>query len=438
MTELLLVLGAVALVMVNGFFVAAEFALVKVRPSRLDQLVRQGRPFARVARWFVARLDASLSACQLGITMASLGLGWIGEPAVARLLEPVFHGIGITSAAVVHGLAFGIGFTIITGAHLVIGEQTPKIFAIRRPESMLLWCAAPLAFFYALLYPFLITLTAVTTALLRTVGIDSASEHDQPHSEGELRLLLSQAHAHGEISLAEHRLLHAVFEFDDLVCRRVMVPRVEVVFFEVDLPLRGCLDLAVRTRHTRFPVCEGSLDNAIGVVHVKNLLGVDGGDAFDLRSLMRPPRYVPETMPISRLLRHFQASHNHLAFVVDEYGTVAGIVTLENVLEQIVGPVEDEFDVEPPAIVPDGPGRFVVLGAAAIGLVNRRLGLDLPTGEADTLSGLLVARTGHLPAAGECIDLDRATAEIIEVRGNRATRVRIILPDAPAAGLTAG
>ena len=382
------------LVAANGFFVAAEFALVKIRGSQLEEMVQQGRPFA-------------------------------------RLLTPLLHGIGITSSAAIHTIAFIIAFGLITALHLVIGEQAPKIFAIRRPDTMLLACAAPLKFFYFLLYPFLAVLAKTTAVLLRTVGIDEASEHDAPPTEAEIRRMLSQAHAHGELTRSEHRLLHAVFDFDDLITRRVMVPRSDIVFFDVSQPISECIRLAKKAKHTRYPVCDGSLDKVLGIAHIKDLVGVSGEKKFNLRSILRPPRQIPETMPISRLLRHFQATHELMALVVDEYGTLVGFVTLENVLEEIVGPVEDEFDTEPPPIVEEGPQAFIVLGSSPVKVVNRRLGLGLASRDADTFSGLLTARLGRIPKAGDRVDLEDAAAEVLEVKGARATRVRVTLPESP-------
>ena len=224
MNNILYLSGALILIILNGFFVAAEFALVKVRVSRIEQLVREKRPFAKTAHWLAERLDKSLSACQLGITMASLGLGWVGEPAFSKLIEPVFKAAGLTDPAVLHWFGFGTAFLVITALHLVVGEQFPKIFAIRRPEAMLLWCAAPLRFFYIILYPPLAILDETTAVLLKMCGINGTSEHDGPASESEVRDLITLAHRHCHLSRNEHSLINNVFEFDDMIVRRVMVP----------------------------------------------------------------------------------------------------------------------------------------------------------------------------------------------------------------------
>jgi CBS domain containing-hemolysin-like protein len=430
MNNLLYLSAAIILILLNGFFVAAEFALVKVRISRIEKLVREKRLFATTARWLAQRLDESLSACQLGITMASLGLGWVGEPAFARLLEPLLHAIGIQDENVLRVIGFAAAFSVITGLHLVVGEQFPKIFAIRRPEPMLLWCAAPLKFFYVILYPFLVTLNVTTSFLLRLVGISGAADHEGPSTEEEIRALLREAHVHGNVTLSEHSLINNVFEFDDLIVRRVMVPRGEVAFFDISQPLTEIVDQVRRSKHTRYPVCDGSLDQVLGVAHIKDFLGISpDADDFDIRSIMRPPKKVPETMPISRVLRHFQATHQLLALVIDEYGTVMGIVTLENVLERIVGPVEDEFDTEEPNVVPTGPDEYVVSGSTGLEEARREIGIPLEESEADTVSGLLMDQHQKILSQGDTIQLDGATAEVLEVKSDRATKVRFRLSD---------
>lgn len=423
----LLIVVAGILVFLNGFFVATEFALVRIRAGRLESLVEQNRRFAKTARWLFDRLTASLSVCQLGITMASLGLGWLGEPALADLLRPMLQLFGVTSAAVVHSVAFAIAFTIITAAHIVLGEQAPKIYAIRRAETVLLASAVPLKVFYLVSYPFMILLNSASNVLLRWVGIEGTGHEDSAHSEEEIRALLSQSHAKGELTRSEHRLLNAVFEFDDQVCRQIMVPRGDIEIFDLEQPFPVNLELAKRTKHTRFPLCRGSLDHAIGVVHVKDLVGVPPLEPFDLTTVARPPHKVPDSMRISRLLQLFQRTRQHLALVLDEYGTTVGMVTMENVLEQIVGPMQDEFDSETPSIVPDGGGQFIVLGNTGLDRINTELGINLQGEDADTLSGLLVEHLGRTLRAGDRVDLENIVAEVLEVHGERATRVRLRL-----------
>ncbi|MEL7496275.1 MAG: hemolysin family protein [Planctomycetota bacterium] len=420
---------AAVLVALNGFFVAAEFALVKVRISQIDRMVKDNLMFASSAKWLAQRLDHSLSACQLGITMASLALGYVGEPAFAFLIEPLLKYVNITSDYAVHVIAFIFAFSVITSLHLVIGEQAPKIWAIRKPKDMVRWCAPLMILFYYMLFPFMYVLNWATEVVLGMLGLSGSSGHDSPHSEDEIRALLREAHIHGQLSGSEHYLLNNVFEFDDLICRLAMVPRSEVQIMDINQPFPELIELARKTKHTRYPVCDASLDNLLGVVHMKDLLGVDGNDeSFDVRSIMREPIKVPENMPISLVLKRIQNTHQLLTFVVDEYGTIIGICTLENVLEKIIGPVDDEFDdVEQPSIKSLGGGKFVVLGNTPISEVEKQLKLNLDDQDVDTLAGVLMARSGKVPELGDVINFDGATAEIVDVKHDHAELVEFQL-----------
>jgi CBS domain containing-hemolysin-like protein len=411
--DLAKILVALILVFVNGFFVAVEFALVKVRLSRIEQMVAEKRLFARTARWLAQRLEHSLSACQLGITMASLALGAIGEPAFAHLIEPLLSKIGIQSPAVVHGVAFAFALTLVTALHLVVGEQAPKVFAIRKPEGLLLACAVPLSVFYIIAYPLMVILSISTDWLLRILGAGDKTKSSIPYTEEEIRALLREAHVHGNLTRSEHSLINAVFEFDDLVCRRIMVPRNDVDFIDKNEETDVIMAMIRRTKHTRYPVCDGSLDSVLGVLHVKDITGANIQKGFDWTTVMRPPKKVPENMPISKLLRHFQGTHQHMAFVVDEYGMIIGIVTLENVME--------------PEIVPDGPGAYVVLGSTAVEAVENRLGVKFEDADVDTVTGLLVHKAERLLIAGDVIELPGVTAKVLSVSDDRATKVRFTL-----------
>lgn len=428
LTHNLLWLGfAGLLIAANAFFVAAEFALVKIRPGQVDEMVARQRPFAPVARWLFERLDAALSACQLGITMASLGLGWVGEPAFANLVEPALHALGITSPVVLHSVSFTLAFTLITVLHIVIGEQVPKIYAIRKPEGILLGAAWPMRAFYYATYPLMAALNRASTFVLARLGVGGGGGHDEEHSEAEIRTMLRRAHERGDVSRVEHRLLDAVFEFDDRVARQIMVPRSEVVFLDAEAPFEHWLEVLKATRHTRYPVCEGSLDHVVGMVHVKDLLGASGEPSFDWRSVRREPYRIPETMPIAKLLRGFQSGRQHMALVVDEYGNTIGTVSLENVLEQLVGAVEDEFDDETPDVIEEAPGRYLLRGVLPLDVVNRRLGLELYAEDVDTLSGYLVQQVGGLLEPGQTISLPDCTVEVLDAIDGRALRVRLSL-----------
>ena len=429
--HLVRILVALLLVGINGFFVAAEFSLVKIRISRIEQLVAARRLFAKTARWLAERLERSLSACQLGITMASLALGYVGEPAFEHVLTPLLVEMGITSETAIKAIAFIASFTLITSLHLVVGEQAPKIFAIRQPEVLLLWCAVPLKMFYLSTYPLMSALSASTDFLLRSLGLGDSGEPDIPYTEQEIRALLREAHIHGNLTRSEHRLIDAVFEFDDMVCRRIMVPRGEIEFIDINEGTRPTLDMMRRTKHTRYPVCDGSLDEVLGVLHVKDLVGREMDGNFDFRSIMRPPKKVPENMPISKLLRHFQGTHQLLAFVIDEYGTIIGVVTLENVLEEIIGDVADEFDIEEPEIVPDGPDSYIIQGSTAVGDVESQLKLSFGDADVDTMAGLLMDVAERILIAGDVIDLEIAEARVLDVADDRVTRMRLKITKPP-------
>lgn len=426
-----LLLGlAILLVVLNGFFVAAEFALVKIRPSQINKLVAEKRLFAGSAKWLFERMDHTLSACQLGITMASLALGWVGEPAFAKLLEPVFDLFGI-GPAWGHIIAFIFAFSIITALHLVIGEQAPKIFAIREPVKMLMWCALPMRFFYYLLFPFMYVLNWVTNILLAKLGLRGETGHGSPHNEEEIKALLTESHTHGYLSRIEHRLINNVFEFDDMLCRLVMVPRVDVQVMDVNRPFSELIQLAKETQHTRYPVVDASLDKVLGVVHMKDLLGVAASDdSFDIQKVMREPTKVPENMPISQVLRNFQSTHQLLSFVVDEYGSIIGIVTLENVLEKIIGPVDDEFDVaDEPNVRKVSETEFLVLGHTHIAEVEDALGVNLDDDDADTVAGVLMSRSGKLLSAGDKVEFAGAMAVVLSTDHDRVEKIRFTLDE---------
>jgi CBS domain containing-hemolysin-like protein len=345
------------------------------------------------------------------------------------LLKPAFLAIGITSEVLLHSFAFTLAFSIITSLHIVIGEQVPKIYAIRRPGIVLLWCAGPLKLFYIIFYPFMVLLNNASLFFLRKFGIQNPDEHDSPLSEAEIRASLSRSHFTGELSGSEHRLLNAVFKFDDMVCRQIMVPRVEVEFLDIDQPYPKLLKFARESHHTRLPLCKGSLDHILGVIHLKNLVGISPDETIDLNKVANKPLYVPENMPLSLLLNQFQTIRQHMVFVVDEHGTIVGIVTLEDVLEQLVGEVQDEFDAELPDIVHEGKGQFIVLGGTLIEEINDKLKLNLHSDEMDTLSGLLTEHVGHMLSSGKCVELDSGIkAEVLEVKENRALSVRLTIP----------
>jgi CBS domain containing-hemolysin-like protein len=413
------------LIILNGFFVAAEFALVKVNKSKINNMQRDGSPFASVALWLYKRQSMALSACQMGITMASLALGWIGEPALAHLIHPLLESFGITSEAVLHGVAFTIAFTLITSIHIVIGEQFPKIYAIRKPVTTVGWSSFPLKFFYIIFFPFMWVLDRVTSWMLRLVGIESSDEHEMVLSEEEIRASLSIAHSKGELTMNEHRLLDAAFKFDDQLARQIMVPRGEVTYFDIQNTIDENMKLARQTQHTRFPLCNGSLDDIKGVVHIKDFVGMALAE-IDLPKIARPPIFVPEAYPVPKLLQEFRRAKQHFAFVEDEYGTMLGIVTLENVLEQLVGNVEDEFDEEQPVIEKVDDKTYIIEGDAHLLDINDQLDINIMSEEADSLAGLLIEKHGYRIKKGQVVELaDGVTGEVLQLKNRRATRLKL-------------
>ena len=419
------------LVILNGFFVAAEFALVKVRISQVEKMMAENLPFSKMAHWLAIRMDHSLSACQLGITMASLALGYVGEPAFASLLEPIFKIAGVESAKWLHIFSFIVSFSVITSLHLVIGEQAPKIFAIRRPESMVRWCAPLMVFFFYLLFPFMYILNWATEVFLKLVGLTSNEGHGSVHTEEEIKAVLRESYFHQQLTDSEHALLNRVFEFDDLLCREVMLPRSDIQILDINLTMNELMEIVRKTKHTRYPVCNGSLDALLGVVHIKDLVGIDvRGSDFNLEAILREPQKVPDGMPITLVLSTIQKSRQLMTFVVDEYGIIVGVCTLENVLEKIVGPVDDEFDsVTEPLIQKVNDREFLVLGSALIKDVEKEFGISINKEGIDTVAGIIMDKSKKVPEVGDKVEFNKTTAEVVEVSNDHADKIRFILGD---------
>lgn len=422
---------AVVLVLLNGFFVAAEFAIVKVRATRIQQLVEEGHGRAKVAQIVVTKLDEHLSATQLGITLASLALGWIGEPAVADLLEHPFALLGqwipaLDQPWVVHTASFVIGFSIITILHIVLGELVPKSMAIAQAETITLWCAAPLRWFYTLFKGPIWVLNSCANAILRRMGFEPASEKELAHSGEELRMIVSASAAGGHLDETERAIIDNVFEFSERIAREIMVPRSEMLCLFTDDPWSENLQTALEAGHTRFPLCEEDKDNIIGMIHLRDLFRAGG--EVDLRTIMRPVMMVPETVSVSRLLKEFQRQKSQMAVLVDEYGGTAGLVTLEDLVEEIVGDIPDEFGEEEPEVKSIGPDTFEVDGSMLLADAEEQLDLDIEETEGiDTIGGYVLFVLASRPQVGQSIKVGRHTLAVTEVEGFRVTRLRITL-----------
>jgi len=414
---------AVFLVFLNGFFVAAEFALVKVRPTQIDPLVAKGSRSAKVARHMITHLDSFLSATQLGITLASLGLGWVGEPAFAWIIEPLVMRIPGATPALLHSIALTLAFAVISVLHIVLGELAPKSLAIREPTRSTIWVAIPLFLFSKAAYPVIWLLNLAANALLRLVGVEPVSESEGGHDEEELRLLLASSHA-SVLSQQKRDLLDNVFALSHRMARQIMVPRGDVVYLTTSRSVEENLEIARASGHTRLPLCEGDLDHVVGLVHIKDLFRGDGRPP-SLETIKRKIAFIPETLTLDRLLRRMRGEKLHLAAVVDEYGGTSGIVTLENVIEEIVGQIQDEFDRETPEIVEQGEDVYEIYGALLVDELEQALGVEFSERDEDTVGGVMLSELGRSPEEGDEVVLTPLRLQVVEVDENRIKRVRV-------------
>ncbi len=420
------------LVLTNAFFVAAEFAIVKVRGTHIDDLARRGSPLARFASRVVHNLDASLAAAQLGITFASLGLGWIGEPAVARIIEPLLGTVGITSPAVVHSVSFTIAFAIITMVHIVVGEQMPKFLGIRRSQEVALWTSLPLWLFSMFFFPFLWLLNRCANGMLHLCGIRTVNAQEIGHSEEELRVILSESQRQGGLPAEKATMIENVLDLAERTVTEVMMPRPDIDYLSLNKSWEDNLDIIYRTGHTRYPLCETDLDHVIGIVHIKDIFlkKVEIHQSVDLLKIKRDVLFVPGSRPIEGLQHDFQQRRLHLAVIIDEYGSTAGLVTMEDVLEELVGEIHDEFDTEPPQLRHTEEGALVD-GQMLIADVTHALGLpEVEVKDAHTIAGYIHAQLGRIGHIGDTVTLDSQTVKILEMSGHRITRV-LITPQLP-------
>lgn len=431
-------LAIIALVLLNGFFVAAEFSIVKVRSSQLDALIEQGDKRAPVARKVVSHLDEYLSATQLGITLASLGLGWLGEPFLAAMIEPIFAKLGITSAVVIHGVAFAFAFSIITYLHIVLGELAPKSLAIRKSLPVTILCSAPLRLFYVVFKPAIWFLNGNANYLLRRVfKIEPAGESELFHSEEELRLILAESEKADEVSSLGKEIVINALDLKRRVVRDIMTPRGDVVYLDIEEPFDQQVTTAIESQHTRFPLCREHLDDAVGLVHIKDLLALVHRGEKDVQSIRRELLHVSEMMPLEKLLRFFLSKHAHLAVAVDEYGGAVGIVTLDNVLEEIVGSIQDEFDTAEEEYRHINETEFEVEGTHALYELEEKLDHEFENTDVTTIGGFVTTELGHLPVKGEAVRLGDWVATVTDSDARRVLRVHLKkdpLPDAPENG----
>jgi CBS domain containing-hemolysin-like protein len=420
-------IAVVVLVLLNAFFVAAEFALVGSRKTRLDELARNGDGKARLARRAVQSLDRYISATQLGITLASLGLGWIGEPALAHLIDGLFAALPAPVAAVAtHTVASVVAFIIITVLHIILGELVPKALALLYPETVSGWVAAPLLGFGWLMAWPIGLLNGTANRLLRLMNIDPPGEHERLHSPEEIRMLVEQSTEGGSMVHTDARLIEGVFEFSEKTAQEVMTPRTQMVAIESGLSIGEAADEVASARRSRYPVYTESLDEIVGVVLAKDILtALRSKPAQTVRDIMRPPLFVPGTREVEDVLADMKRLKVHLAVVLDEYGGTAGLVTMEDLLEEIVGPIFDEYDPLDKALKGDGDGAATIDGSMPISEFNSEYDASLDDADYTTIGGYLFGQIGRLPRPGDRVIVGPHDFEIVEMEGRRVRTVRL-------------
>lgn len=434
-TDLLRLVAVFLLVLSNGFFVAAEFSLVSVRRTRVAELVSQGVTPANAVQDAIQNPDRVIAATQLGITLSSLALGWIGEPAVAHLIEPIVNLFPpVVRAGVSHTISATMAFILITFLHVVVGELAPKSIALQNPENTALFVARPTLWTEKIFKPAIWLLNGTGNALLRMIGVKPASGHQMVHSVEELKMLVTASAAGGVVEADESEMLHAVFDFGQLVVRQVMIPRTEMVAVEADTPLYEIISLVSDSTYTKFPVYDDNLDQILGVVHIKDLLYAlhePDHEKFTARKFVREALFVPETLSISILLREFRNKRQHIAIAMDEFGGTSGLVTLEDLLEEIVGEVSDPFDQYSPEFQVLDDGLILVDGLALIEEVNERLGLDLNDPAYDTIAGYVLGKLGHIPQVNEAIEDGDIRWKVTEMDGMRIAHLAMTKIEPP-------
>src|SRR5882724_10221989 len=413
-----------ALVLLNGFFVVAEFALVKIRDSQLNTLAAEGIKRAALVKQIKNNLNAYLSACQVGITAASLGLGWLGEPFLARMLQPFFVFAGVESPTVIKSISFALAFSAITFLHIVLGEQAPKILTIRKAMPAALVVSAPLRYFYAVFKPAIWLLNAASNWILRRLfHVEPIAEGELAHSEEELRLIVRESEKSAEVTPLGRELVFNVLDLRDRVVRDIMTPRGEIVYFDLEDDFETNVKKAIDSKHTRFPLCRENLDNTVGLIHIKELLPMMRDPHPDLLKIKRDLIPVPEMMPLEKLLKLLLGKHAHLALVVDEFGGTVGMVTLENVLEEVVGDIQDEFDFEKEEFRKISANEFTVDGALGLYELNDLAKLELESADVSTIGGYVTHLLGHLPKTGEQVKIDNYLVTVSQTDSRRVRQL---------------
>ena len=430
-------LVVVLLLFANAFFVATEFALVSVRKTRLAQLSKEGNKLAKIALDSINHLDRSIAAVQLGITIASIGLGWVGEAALVKLIQPIFNFLPDSMQAVAtHSLAVSIAFALITFMHVVIGELMPKSIAIQHPETTALVVAKPMSFITKIFTPFIFLLNGFGNWLLSLMKIPPAHVGHLVHTVEELDMIIDESHKEGVLNDTEKDILQNVFKFSDIMAKQVMVPRPDVVSIPIDISQEELKKLTIENQYTRYPVYEEDLDKVVGILHLKDLytLIIEGKEII-LKDILRPAILVPETLTIDKLVHEFKTKRAQMALVIDEFGGVSGLVTLEDVLEEIVGEVQDEFDEEEANIRQIYENEYIANAMMRIDEFNDYFQLEaqneVEDEDIETIGGLVIKNLGHIAKEGDCCTIDGFTFKVVEVDGARIVKIKIIAPEKP-------
>lgn len=420
------------LILLNGFFVAAEFALVGARRTRLKQKAMEGNRLAKLADRLVENLDEAIAATQLGITIASLLVGWIGEATLAEVFLQFFHFLpGAWAAVASHSVAVAAAFALITLMHVVLGELIPKGIAIRYPNNTALAVSQPMRFAMLLFKPFVWVLNGTGNLGLRLIGMPPAG-HQTVHSVEELKLLIEASHKGGALDDLEKDLLHKIFKFGNLVARQVMVPRTDMSCIQAESTLSELISISARTGHTRFPVFEGDLDNIIGILHMKDLIRNPAGqEKPDLRYLMKDPHFVPEAMPIVQLLTFLKQKHTQMVIVVDEFGGTSGLATLEDVIEEIIGDFYDEHHPVIRDIIYVAENEILLQARVRLDEINERFHLKLQSEGADTLGGYVLQAVGAIPKVGEEVEVPGAVIRVEDMSNWKINTLRLFLQPQP-------
>ncbi len=415
-------------VLMNAFFVCAEFALVKVRKSRLEVLISSGSVPAKFAHKVVSDLNSYLSACQLGITLASLALGWIGEPTVSKMISPLLHRIGL-SENTIHSISIFIGFFIITALHIVLGELVPKSLAIINSEKFSIATGLPLFIFYRATYPIMWLFNHTTNFVLKLMGYSMVDEHEVAHTDDEIKILVEESYKHGLIDKTEYTYVDNIFDFTEKHVKDIMIPRMDMVCVYKEDSFETILKMAMEEKYTRYPVCEGDKDNVVGFIHIRDLYEQKiRNNIKNIDGFIRDIISVPESIPISEMLKRFKKEKKNIAVVIDEYGGTAGMVTIEDVLEEIVGDLNDEYDEEEEnEIEIIDENSFSAKGIVDLDKVADMIGIELPVDEYDTLSGFLIGQLGRIPSENEkpVIEYEDFVFKVEKVEDKRVILVKI-------------